>query len=372
MAAKEPIVLPDESKEAIDNTIDFWIIQLGAETDAECAQIENMVHAQKRIERCVRSEDAAGAKIYNALHDGYDDRQAETVQAAVEGMAENPADSLRKLRNSTCGIIHLLGEWGLLSGWLKTHPSFEPSQRVRAIHMCGRRPCDLFRDEVILEWDRNCIGGLHGNGTIEATDAALILKNDRLAEITTDEFERLLKPLIPTLPGVREAQTTLKELIAGVIEELNERLDLVGLRQKRDLEVEVQLAETDVTRDGMNRNHYRRENERAANQAIHTFYFLKEMRLKYADTLTDVADDDEKEPEEAAETATAGTPEPAPGVEIMNEATVTQVAGGAEAYNAVSPGHEGPRGVPVITPAIENTVIASQWQPEVPRIASLQ
>jgi len=88
----------------------------------------------------------------------------------------------------------LLGELGLLSDWLKTHTSLEPSQRVRAIQLCGRRPCDLFLDSVVMDWDLACIGGIHGNGRLDAAEAAVILKNDRVEAMTPDEFERLLKP----------------------------------------------------------------------------------------------------------------------------------------------------------------------------------
>ena len=43
---------------------------------------------------------------------------------------------------------------------------------MRPIQLCGRRPCNLFRDEVVMDWDRAGIGGVHGNGKIDATDAA--------------------------------------------------------------------------------------------------------------------------------------------------------------------------------------------------------
>ena len=219
--SKPGFLHPDEDPQEVQNTIDLWATQLGAVTAPELAQVKTAVHSNLTANRCWESQEAASVRTGHSIREGFDDRSAASVQACAERIPADPAGALRELRTSTCGIFYLIGEWRLLGDWLTQFTSFEPSQRVRAIHLCGRRPCDLFKDTVVMDWDREVIGAIHGNGKLEASHVAKILKNDRLAEITEDEFERLLKPMLPTLPSIKEGHETLQELVAGVIEELN-------------------------------------------------------------------------------------------------------------------------------------------------------
>jgi len=167
-----------------------------------------------------------------------------------------------------------------------------------------------------MDWDREVIGAVHGKGTLEASHLAKILKNDRLAEITEDEFERLLKPMLPTLPSIKEGHETLQELVAGVLEELSERYELISLREARDLADELKVKQTVVTKDGMNLNRYRRDNERAEAAAHKTLRELQLMRLKYGEALGIVV---EAAAAEEAEVETRSEPKAEPAVEIRSE-----------------------------------------------------
>ena len=134
----------------------------------------------------------------------------------------------------------MIGELGLLADWLKTHTSLERSQRVRAIYLCGRRPCDLFIDTVVR--DQDLLTASAASRAIPSSKPPTLRcssKNDRIESITPDEFERLLTPWLPKLPWIREGHATLKEFLEGQIEDLTERYDLIDLREKRDLGIEV-------------------------------------------------------------------------------------------------------------------------------------
>ena len=69
--------------------------------------------------------------------------------------------------------------------------------------------------------------------------------------------------MLLTIPSIKEGHETLKELVAGVLEELKERYELISLREARDLALELKEKQTVVTKDGMTPDRYRRDNERA-------------------------------------------------------------------------------------------------------------
>ena len=59
-------------------------------------------------------------------------------------------------------VLHLLSEWEHLAQDLQTYATFQPSGRRRGIHLCGKRPSDLFLDEDVRRWSLAYLGAYYG------------------------------------------------------------------------------------------------------------------------------------------------------------------------------------------------------------------
>jgi hypothetical protein len=134
---------------------------------------------------------------------------------------------------------------------------------------------------------------------LSAAQAAEIFGQDRPEEMTAGEFGRRLGLLLPALPAVVEGHAALKAEIARNLEELDERLELIGLRERRDRALAIEESLVDVGAEGMKRLRYGRENDRAHHEALRQLRALQEMRLKYGDALGEAVEaeaDDRSEP----------------------------------------------------------------------------
>src|SRR5258708_37511480 len=76
MACKLPVVLPGEDPEEFRGEVALWARQLGAETEAERAQVEAAVSTRWRMRRARDAEATAVAEAIARLRAGYDHRRA--------------------------------------------------------------------------------------------------------------------------------------------------------------------------------------------------------------------------------------------------------------------------------------------------------
>src|SRR5712671_4126476 len=234
MTCRLPVVLPGEDPEQFQGEVDRWARQLGAETEAERAQVETAVSTRWRMRRARDAEATAVAEAIAGLEDGFDDRRAAEVRATIPRLPQDPDGAVRQLRSSTLGCDWLLMQWGLMDARLKTHRSFEPSQRVLALRLTGRQSSDLFRDPVIMAWTRAYLGGIRGVGGYTGEQAALVLQFDHPVEMNRAEFVRRLELVVKDLPTVLDGHALLKQYVQEVIDELTERRELIEFREERD------------------------------------------------------------------------------------------------------------------------------------------
>jgi hypothetical protein len=322
MTAKTVFFLPGEDPDAYYRTVDSWIAERGAVGDAECALLGLAVYNLLKIERTANATGAAGTEIIENLANSEHDRVAAQVHTLTSQLPEEPAPTIDALRQTSQGCVYLLNQWELMKQWLAVHNSFEFSQRRHVLALCGWRPTDLFRDARILRFDRDYVAALHGPGKITAADAAEIFMNDRPEEMGPEEFERRLEALVRDLPAAGEGRARLRKLVAERIAELTERIELLGLREERALEIKAGKAEADTSADGQTRERYHAMASRGLGAAIRQFLALKADRLKHGD------DDESDRPqgEEAAPTTPDAGERPGDEARAQNEATVSQVA----------------------------------------------
>jgi hypothetical protein len=326
MTAKTVFFLPGEDPDAYYRTVDSWIAERGAVGDAECALLGLAVYNLLKIERVANATGAAGTETIENLANSEHDRVAAEVHTLKSQLLEEPARTIDALRQTSQGSFYLLNQWELMKQWLAVHNSFEFSQRRHVLALCGWRPADLFQDARILQFDRQYVAALHGPGKLTAADAARIFVYDRPQDMGPEEFERRLESLVRDLPAAGEGRALLRRFVDERFAELTERIELLGLREERALEIKAGKAEADTSADGQTRERYHAMASRGLGAAIRQFLTLRADRRKHGGGGDDHGSD-RPEGEEAAQTPSdAGHPR-GDEARAQNEATVSQVAG---------------------------------------------
>src|SRR5258708_36441207 len=94
-----------------------------------------------RMERGAQHASASAARRARNAADDFDEDRIDRAEDLLEGIAENPRRSLRKLRRMPEGIDLLVAEWGELRADLtrKGRPCWTASHLERAANLLGVR-----------------------------------------------------------------------------------------------------------------------------------------------------------------------------------------------------------------------------------------
>ncbi len=142
---------------------------------------------------------------------------------------------------------------------MTTHYAFEVSQRTFAIKLAGYRPNELFRNSTVRDWTRAYFGSIKGPDGFTAAGAANALMHDQPAEMSEEEFERRLLPIVTDLPTVVEGHALVKQYIAAEVARLKERQELMEYREARLRTASrdhPRQPRADITSDGEKRTRY--------------------------------------------------------------------------------------------------------------------
>src|SRR5439155_14797776 len=128
-------------------------VELAAETQAEKDAVFLAVTNFVKYQRCLAADGAAETRVVNRVQHQRDDQQALRLEDLIANLAASPGAAIIQLRSFSLGIDWILQQVELLEEHLQTSRSLHPSQRVMAISICGRRPCNLFIDPVVMQWN---------------------------------------------------------------------------------------------------------------------------------------------------------------------------------------------------------------------------
>jgi hypothetical protein len=339
-----PVVMPGESAQDVQNRINVYIAEQGAETQAEKDLLELSAMNFVRGRRANKAEVAADTDVVAKVERGFVDEARVRLATLIDELATAPAATITALRNFSMGIAWTLTQVESLLEHLRTNRSFHPSQRIMAIHMCGVKPCHLFTDPLVKAWNIHYLSALHGPGKITAEEAAEILENDRPEGVGPEEYARRLGDWLRELVDPRQGHAWLKETLAAIKADLLEWRAIVAEREAEDRERAIEAAKVSVKHEIMLRRRYRRDCQRGQESAMGKFLQMLAMRLKHPDVIRGLdaaaGDDDQREAEVQADMATpsepaaaapeeASTPPPAAGeAGQRNEAGAPQAPGG--------------------------------------------
>ena len=101
-----------------------------------------------------------------------------------------------------------------------------------------------------------------GPGFFTPAMAANAFMYDRPEEITKTEFERRMEPFVKDLVSVEQGWDKLKKFVRERIERLEERMELMGYREARQLNAALGVAQSPCDRDGETTNRYMNQSDR--------------------------------------------------------------------------------------------------------------
>ena len=240
-ACKEIIFLKGEDEPAFWAKVDRIVAEQGAEGELEVEAITTAAYSRVTKLRAINGQAIAVNERMAQIEDHFDDAKQVEVRDLIPQVAEAPDVTVTKLMNSTRGCA-FIREFTSLEQRLLVNHSFEVSQREYALQLAGHRPDELFTDPVVRDLNRSYLGSLQGPGFFTPAMAANALMYDRPEAITETEFTRRMEPFVTDLVSVEQGWAELKKYVHDHIKRLQERMELIGYREERQLNAAIGSA----------------------------------------------------------------------------------------------------------------------------------
>jgi hypothetical protein len=350
MASREIMFMDGEDPQAFWAEVDLWCRQRGAETADERTAIANAVYSAWVKARVINAQVHAANDAIDTINHTFADQKVALVRDLLADLKAKPEVIIAAVMNTSYGCALLIKEFKALRDRLKTHCSFEVSQREHALRLGGHRPKELFTNKVVQEFNRSYFGSLDGPGGFTAAEAANALMYDRPSGVSKGEFERRLGRLVLKLPTIEEGHAKLKRYVHRWIARLRERKELMEYREEKQKKAAIGKALADVSPAGQVLVRYANQADRTFSASLKLVLTLKADRRKFGDgELDDPApeqtpaanpcDAEDPAPEVASEPVEI---DPQPAVipaaqdEKPTEAVATEVVGPVDGNNAVS------------------------------------
>jgi hypothetical protein len=306
----EELILPGESAEELQERRDRWVKDLGAKTEPERYEAFNAVHATWRQDRMRRAETIALTAMIDTVTEKFHEQTELETRDLVDRLAESPFEVVTALRNTTAGLTWMLGQVERLEQWLTVSYSFSPSDRNRAIHLCGKRPVDWYEDAAVWHWVWLNLGASKPDDMAPRDWAMQALAEDRPPHLSDVSFETRMEVLSRNLPPYLAAHAQLQQKLAALREELTERHELIALREERDLSRAIEKAKGDAGPESAQRQRVENSMDRQRRGSLKELRALQKTRPEPDD---DDSDGTPREPDPGTDPDTAPTaPAPAP------------------------------------------------------------
>jgi hypothetical protein len=284
----------------------------------------------------LRGQKAEGGAL-NLAQNAAREQAAEGQQAEVARLGglllagtdlETTIDQLKK---TSAGCSYLISQFHFIDEHLSIFDGLSPVQRVLAIHLLGRRPCDWFRDGVVRDWTHAYVFAYYSDRPFDGEVVCALLHADRPDRMSPSEYSHHVNQLIETALSADEANAVLRKLVAGQIRDLTDLRDLRKFQEARDLEDKIDKARVDDSPEGKNRQHYMASAVRTMKALRIELEALQERRRERGgepevpEPAEEVPGKSEAKSAQAPEPA-GGSPEPAPPAQPAVLTTLGEVA----------------------------------------------
>ena len=154
----------------------LWCRQRGARTADERTAIANAVYSVWVKARVINAQGHAYNDAIDTINHSFDGQKIALVRDLLADLKERPEVTIAAMMNTSYGCSLLINEFTALGERLKSHCSFEVSQREHALWLGGHRPKELFTNKVVQEFNRSYFGSLQGPGGFTAAEVANALQ----------------------------------------------------------------------------------------------------------------------------------------------------------------------------------------------------
>ena len=138
------VVLPDSDAAEVERRNEALQAELAPATEMGEVLVHRLAMLSVRMEKGARHASASSARRVRHAAEDFDEDRIDRAEDLLEGIAENPRRSLRKLRRMPEGVDLLVAEWGDLRADLtrQGRPCWTASHLERAAHLLGIRSED--------------------------------------------------------------------------------------------------------------------------------------------------------------------------------------------------------------------------------------
>ncbi len=358
---KTLLFLDDEDPRLFWAEVDRRCIERGVATTDERTLVTAAVYAELTKVRSANALTASINEVRAQTRDAFSDGTVKHVRAWIPRLEKEADIAVEELRSSTSGCTYLLNQLQFLRERLQGYYSLEVLQRSEALRLGGNRPEEIFKNRDVFDLNKAYLGGINGTNGFNSDGATNALQYDLPDGMTLTEFTRRCEPLVKDLPTVEEGNRRLKAYVEREIASLTERKKVVALREQRQLQANLEMAQAPVDKAGALWRRYMDSSDRTYNASLRLLLSLQNDRRKHGDeygtvdgpaasagepSAVDATPDepDVQAPAPASEGAISPVGEASPAaenrvqtVEKQNKAVAPQVVGGSGGCNEVLP-----------------------------------
>ena len=144
------VVVPEDDRAAVDRLAATLLQEMAPKTTLGAQLVLTMARLSVRMERASRHESAAVAIRVRHASEAFEEERFDLAARLLEGLGDDPAGNLRRLRAMPEGVDRLVEAWGDLRADLARpgRPTWTPAHLERAAHLIGLRVESTWRHRV--------------------------------------------------------------------------------------------------------------------------------------------------------------------------------------------------------------------------------
>jgi hypothetical protein len=252
-------VLPGESVEEFQATLDGWVHELKPVDSYERELVYNMVCASIAIQRVRKADNAAVSARVRAAGDRWDDARAAGLTELVESLRANRLEVHAALLRRGDGCRWLIARWRELDAALAAGLHWAAPQRALALRLFGLDPNAAGDPTVRL---------VHGLGIdLEAATGAPTAEHAAIRG-----YYGLAAEPDP------DPRAALRQLVGDELEALESLLPALEAADAAERESTINTSYIDTTDDGMRRHRYLQDHLRTLRQLSASLLASKKAR----------------------------------------------------------------------------------------------
>ena len=164
-------ILPTEDAASFEARKDAWTDELQPNGEFETYLVDLIVANSWRLDRCRRAEASLLQRNVRDARENLDREIADRNRALIEELPDAPARVTERLRETSEGLLWMIGRLEWHNAALDCRGYWEPSEKDEVLNLLGRSPSQMFTDQLVQDISEAFLN----SGWIDETDPAEIV-----------------------------------------------------------------------------------------------------------------------------------------------------------------------------------------------------